>query len=445
MYSKNKTQKQIWNVLVGPPAEFPMENRAFNYISVVSMVLLACCLAFDLFCHQYIMSFIIIILMATLVFLYYFSRFKKKYRLGIAIYAFCSYSALIINYYVNSGINGPTLFLFFVTISFFVAITRRMFHPLWVTLHIVIVLSLLLSEYLHPEWITGTYSAPETRFLDVGFTYIISIAFLFSVTYYLREYFIRERCLAEERAMAIEEQNRHITEQNRLLEKISEDKNKLFSIISHDLRSPLDSIRGYLEMLNGDMITEEENRMIREELLDETKYTSEMLLNLLYWSKEQLKGINVNLTEIDLKEIIDYIIENKTSRATKKNINLSCHTAPGIKVKGDVEMMRIILRNLVVNAIKFTPDGGDISIKTTRKENHVEISVRDSGVGITPEMRDQIFSSKSNTTTGTNNEKGIGLGLRLCKDLVDCQMGNIWFESKPNEGSVFYISLPLPA
>ena len=226
---------------------------------------------------------------------------------------------------------------------------------------------------------------------------------------------------------------------------MNEEKNKLFSIISHDLRSPMDSIRGYLELLAENLLSEEEKTAIQDELLTQTKYTSELLLNILYWSKTQMQGLTVHLKPLQLKAIIEKTAGLAVAAGAKKGVKLTHSISPAIEVIGDDDMLVIVLRNLINNAIKFTPEGGEIVISTVETTtNEIKIAVQDNGIGITPDKWDGIFSFKTQSTYGTNNEKGIGLGLMLCKEFVEYQHGKIWFESQVGTGTTFFITLPKP-
>jgi len=432
----------LWATLTGAQEEFSMENRAFNYVCVISFFILLYYLACDSYIAQYLMCSVILILIFILCCLYYVSRFLKKYQAAIIIYAASSYIALILNYYYNSGISGPTICVFFLTFILLIAIGKPKQYPLWIALQIITVLALLLSEYLHPEWVPDTYSGRKDRFLDFAWTYTAAIVFIFAVINYLRKHYNEERLLAEERAYAIAEQNKHILAQNLQLEKVNDEKDKLFSIVSHDLKAPLDSILGYLELLSDNFLEPVEKKEIEAELLERTKYTSDLLTNLLSWAKVQMQGVTVQLSAIRLTELAEQVIKSKMAIAAKKGININWSIDPSLQVTGDRNMLLIILRNLVNNALKFTKPGGEILIKAIQKETSIELSVKDNGIGIPAEKQDNIFSLKTISTYGTNNEKGIGLGLRMCQEFMDYQHGKIWFESKEGAGSVFYISLP---
>ena len=389
------------------------------------------------------MSGIMMTLMIVQAVLYYNSLVKKKYQSGIVVYAIASYFAMIANYYYNAGIQGPTIYLFFLTFQLLVSISPRKLSRLWIVLHLTFALLLLFGEYFRPEIIADTYPDRLSRFQDVAWTYVICIVFVYFITRNLRDSYYEEKKLSEETLAAFSAQNEMILKQNHELERINEEKNKMFSIVSHDIRSPIDSIRGYLEVLSEDLLDAEEKKHIESELLGQVKYTSDLLVNLLYWSKAQMKGVTVNLVPLKLINMIDDARNFKMAGAAKKGIKLTYAIDRELEVVADKDMLRIVLRNLVINAIKFTQPGGEISIKVVRQEKNALISIQDNGIGIPAEKQKEIFSLKTSSTFGTKDEKGMGLGLMLCKEFVEYQNGKIWFESIEGEGSTFFISLPL--
>ena len=420
-----------------------MENRVFNIVGVISFLVLIYCLAFDLFIGQWVMSGVIILLQLVQSVLYYYSRVKKKQRSGIAIYAACSYLAMIANYHYNEGIQGPTLLLFFLTFMLLIATSPKKMYKIWIVLHIAVATILVALEYYRPETVPHTYQSRLYQFMDILWTYIASIIFIFFIANYFRKFYDKEKKLADERLVAITAQNEQIKIQNLQLEKTNDEKNKLFSIVSHDLRAPIDTIRGYLEILSENLLNNEERAEMEEELLSQTKYTSDLLLNLLYWSKTQMQGVKPYLTSINLMEMVDNARSVQVAHAAKKGIKLTYNIDKEIEVIADKEMLKIVLRNIINNAIKFTKQAGEINIKLNRKESTGIISIQDNGLGIPLDKQKEIFTLKSDSTFGTSQEKGVGLGLMLCKEFMEYQNGTIWFESEPGKGSTFYISLPL--
>jgi signal transduction histidine kinase len=437
------SDKSFWDTLYGGAREVTMENRAFNVVSVITLMVLAFCLFFDFFIGQWAMSLIIIGLQIVQSVLYYNSRVKRVYKSGLFIYAGCSYVALIANYHFNAGLSGPTLLIFMLTFQLLIATSPQPLYKVWIALHLLIAGVLLALEFNLPAFVPETYQTPLHRFLDVYWTYAAAMLFTFFTTNYLRKFYIHEKQLAAERLVEITGQNEQIRRQNDLLERHNDEKTKLFSIVSHDLRGPIDSIRGYLEILSEHILTEQERKELENELLAQTKYTSDLLLNLLYWSKTQMQGVAANMAVVKVVELIDDARNMHIANAAKKGIKITYSIDNELEVVADKEMLRIVLRNLINNAVKFTMPDGEVAIKVIREGNKGIISIKDNGIGIPASQQTEIFTLKSRSTFGTSHEKGVGLGLLLCKEFVDYQKGEIWFESTEGKGSVFYIKLPV--
>lgn len=237
-----------------------------------------------------------------------------------------------------------------------------------------------------------------------------------------------------------------LQESEKQLIELNATKDKLFSIIAHDLRAPFNSILGFSELLIEDakdidvFESEEYLRLINTT----TKNTLILLDNLLNWAKSQTGQIIFDPQKMNLSSIIRETIQNSNSAAKIKNISLIEIQSDDIEVDADKNMIQTILRNLISNAIKFTKPGGSINVSAISKQNHLEISISDNGIGINNETLKKIFDTTTNTTTkGTAEEKGSGLGLILCKEFVEKHKGEIWVESELGKGSVFKFTLPL--
>ena len=220
-------------------------------------------------------------------------------------------------------------------------------------------------------------------------------------------------------------------------------KTKLFSIIGHDLRGPIGALQGLLTMYTqGDMSKNEFLGLIPK-LRNDIEHISFTLNNLLSWGHTQMNGAITKPGLLTLETIVDDNLNLLSEQAAAKSIRMVSNLQGNTQSWADENQIDIVLRNLISNAIKFTPDNGMITIDAKEAEKHWEISVRDTGVGMTEEVRNQLFSENTNASThGTNNEKGTGLGLSLCKEMVEKNQGMIWVESTPRKGSCFYFTLP---
>ena len=219
-------------------------------------------------------------------------------------------------------------------------------------------------------------------------------------------------------------------------------KDRLFSIIAHDLRGPLINLNDIIKMLNEGMITEEEFKSFVPQLSKNIGYTTGLLENLLFWSKSQLQGEVVKPVYFNLKEIsvnILHLFENTIHEKDiliENNIQLSC------KVYADKDMIQLVVRNLISNAVKFSKRGGSIKLTTRTEENYTNLCVTDTGVGISETDQKKFFEQETFTTRGTDNEQGTGLGLLLCKDFIEKNGGSIWVESEIGKGSKFCVRIP---
>ncbi|MCK9209362.1 MAG: PAS domain-containing sensor histidine kinase [Ignavibacteriaceae bacterium] len=231
---------------------------------------------------------------------------------------------------------------------------------------------------------------------------------------------------------------------NEELKILNTTKDKFFSIIAHDLKSPFQSLLGSSEILATEIESLSQEEIIRfsRQLNDNLKIFYVLLENLLYWSMMQRGMIEYNPIRLNLFDLVKKIVRISNQSAVKKNILIVNSIDAGIVVYADADMLRSVVLNLLVNAIKFTSTEGQIVISSTEKNGFVEVSIQDTGVGIESGKSSQLFDfSKLISTQGTAGEKGTGLGLPLCKEFVEKQGGKIWVESELGKGSKFIFTL----
>jgi two-component system sensor histidine kinase/response regulator len=235
-----------------------------------------------------------------------------------------------------------------------------------------------------------------------------------------------------------------IKEINKELTDINATKDKFFSIISHDLRSPLFGLTGLLEMISdGDSKIEKRNKdeLMHDALLS-AKNIYQLMENLLEWSQIQTGNIEFNPQTIPLYSLVNNVVSIYQQNLKSKNIKLDIEVDLNLLVFADKKITETILRNLLSNAIKFTPANGSIKISAIVRKDEIVLSVKDDGIGMNDEQLDKLFKIEfARSTKGTAEEKGTGLGLILCKELIEKQNGQIWAESKLNSGSSFSFTL----
>jgi len=229
------------------------------------------------------------------------------------------------------------------------------------------------------------------------------------------------------------------------LEELNNSKDKFFSIIAHDLRNPFTSIFGFSSVLQEDFdtLSKEEIREYVNYIFLGTKNIYDLIENLLAWSRLQTGRISVQPVKIDVYGKIQDTIEVLNVMAIKKRIKIFNLADKNTYVMGDDNMVSSIFQNLISNAIKFTNPGGSVKISSTILENEIEISICDSGIGMTEtELENLFLIGKQKSKAGTYEERGTGLGLILCKEMISKLNGRIAVESKPGDGSIFKLSLP---
>jgi two-component system, sensor histidine kinase and response regulator len=245
----------------------------------------------------------------------------------------------------------------------------------------------------------------------------------------------------EEKNMKIELQNKAFQEQTKHLENVNNVKDKLFSIISHDLKDSLSSINGFIDLLKDGSLSRDEFDNLIPELSENANNASLLLFNLLNWSKSQMHSLEPKPTLFDVQEVFEDKIKLIEQRLDSKGIDLIDHSLRDF-VYADRSMFEIVIQNLLANAVKFCKNGDSITISNHISDGSCIISIADTGIGISKENIEKLFKNNSFTTIGTKNEKGTGLGLSICKELVELNHGKIWVESNLNVGSTFYVQLP---
>ncbi len=271
---------------------------------------------------------------------------------------------------------------------------------------------------------------------------IIAVLIIAGLTYFGYQKIKRQNFLLNAKNVEISRQKNEIEKQAEELSDLNALKDKLFSIISHDLRSPLASLISMLNMSKEGHFTLEEQQSILTELSKNVEYNTELLENLLKWASSQMKGSLIRPIVFDIKDVVTNKIQLYEKAARLKGIEIIDNTIKDTNVFADKDMIEIVVRNLITNAIKFSEDGDEISITSSSKNGTVCVCVADNGLGIPKEAIGKLFGKQVFSTRGTQNEKGTGLGLILCKDFVHRNEGDIWVESQENVGSKFYFILP---
>jgi signal transduction histidine kinase/ligand-binding sensor domain-containing protein len=279
---------------------------------------------------------------------------------------------------------------------------------------------------LPPWWSTWWF-----RFLIFA-----TVILMFTAILFLRVRMLKNQKLLLEKTVEIKTSE---------LKQLNASKDKFFSIIAHDLKNPFNTIIGFSELLCNGMESEHPETTTEFAHLIQTSaiQTLRLLENLLDWANSQQGKIRFNPEPVSINDLIQNELDMLKDMAKAKNIELKYLLTDNFKVTADKNMIMTVLRNLISNAIKFTNRNGNVEVTVVTKNNDVCISVSDTGIGMTGETMEKLFRIDSDLSTrGTENEKGTGIGLFLCKEFVEKHNGRIWVESKPGKGSVFRFTIP---
>jgi len=416
--------------LVGPADTTSVQARIFHEVCIMGILALPVSFIVNLFVGVPYLNIMLISIFLIICLVYYNSRYHNNLNSSVQLFTFFSNLFIPINYFFNAGIAGPTLLLSLLSVVFTVAVMPRRRALTWITFSVISMFIIFYIDYANPDLILNSYPDRAGLFMDLLSSYLATIVCIIVVLSYLIKSQQSENLKAIEASVALREAN--------------DSKTKLLSILSHDLRSPLNSIQGFLEILIDFDLEEDERKAIKAKLLKETKGTQDMLFNLLTWTKSQMDGgVKVNLVAVNLHQIIESCIDVQRTAALEKSITINNKVDAEVFVKADVDMLKLVIRNLLNNAIKFTNTGGEIATSSEVSSVTGTLIIKDNGIGIEENKAARIFTMNSESTYGTNNEKGVGLGLLLCKEFTELQDGKITVATSPKTGTAFSLHFPL--
>ncbi|MCJ8208642.1 HAMP domain-containing histidine kinase [Mucilaginibacter sp. RS28] len=414
--------------LIGLYDQFPLQIRIYHTFCCLTILAVALIIPFKYYVGLHATALLATLLVIFLGFALWLSRVKKRHKLSITCTALFVNLLFCANYFFNGGVVSSEILIIAFSYFAILTITSPAEVNLWTLANVLCFLFPMTIEYFYPSVIIGTYASSGGLFLDMICTYLIVIGLMRVIVPFIINNYNFAKMSAEIRAIN--------------LGQINEEKNKLISMISHDIRTPLSNVQTYLELMMDKDFNEAESEAIREGLLNSTRQTLEMLDNILLLSKNQLVGHSVAFDVINLHQLFESQRQLFQNIAEAKAITLEYLIEP-LDVIGNSEMLHLVIRNLISNAVKFTSPGGHVVVSCYSNAGNCIIEVKDSGIGVPVELDDSIFELSAAPTYGTLNEKGAGLGLVLCKEYIEKQKGKIWYQNNPVSGTSFFIQIPL--
>ncbi|GGH74396.1 sensor histidine kinase [Phaeocystidibacter marisrubri] len=399
--------KKLWTHLLGVDDGLPTRGIVFNatVLSVAGLLILF--LPLLIWIELYEIAIVDGLVMVMLILAWTISRFFGLTNLGLMIVVFSSVVGVIYSFIAKGGINGPAYVLALVSFVAVIGLVHEKYQ-IWVYAgHLILLAGMFYYDYATPVD-QEVYSSVENEYIDFFFTSGISLTIVFVL--YSRTINGYQRSLE-----SLQEKSLQNTTLTQSLEKSNAEKDRLFSVLAHDIRSPMASIEGAMELISNDRLNKEEVVELSKELLDMTRSTMFLVENLLYWSRNELGADVVVKDHFYLEDVFRQIRSMFYPLAKQKKVQLNFNITPGIYLENHRNAMEVIFRNVVHNAIKFSPKGGAVEVYTKRRDNHVLLFIEDEGKGLSPEAfySDQAIPSSS----GTSGEMGSGLGLRITKTL----------------------------
>lgn len=456
----------IYKNLLFPKKELSLEQSIFNEILIILSVTSIFAGIQNSFLNlPFWLSAIFFLGSAISISFLIYANYTKDFKSVKILFIVLLYLITIAGWFYNGGLNGTiVLFLIFIiiyTIGICNKISLRLFLFNFATFA-----SLVLVNYYYPNTLMNTYKDETEHVTDMIFTYFaggLSIVLVFRtilsnynkthklVLFQKQELqmlhadAINRNILLDSKNADLEKQNEVINKQSKKLNELIESREKMYSVIAHDLRNPLSSIMGLTDILNKNIskLHIDEYKKFIEAISHTSKNASLLLDNLLEWTKIQTKQLDETSENLSLKETIQEVVEQVNLSAQLKNITISVYQVGNESIFTTKYMLQIILRNIISNAIKFTNEDGKIDIYVTTILESIEITIKDNGVGMDERTISNIFETNTRIyTTGTNKEVGSGLGLLLSKEFIEKLNGNLVVKSEPGIGSEFKIILP---
>jgi two-component system, sensor histidine kinase and response regulator len=435
-----------WVKFIGSSDEFSVEMRLFHAICLVVTAALVAASVFNLILGLPLTAMLLTLPSIFLpLLLFYLSRYKLRYKLAKKLFLVLCYAFTITYWYYNAGLNGFIHLILFCIIIWQVVFssTNNFF---WFILNLIVASLLACTALFYPEWVVWNYRSETGKVLDFLLTYSLLAASTYLIIRVLVTEYKKEKESAHQMFADLIQLNIELKDTIQEMDKANTTRNKLFSVVSHDIRSFSSNIYNFSELL-----LESENTLNSKELkylgyIRESSHNlNNVLENLLSWAKIQMSSVTPSPVKISLKEVTQKCYELYRPWFEQKNITAKLELKD-LFVFADIDMINSIVRNLISNAIKFTATNGLVTIDlcNNASKDIAELIITDNGIGMTKEEIEMLQHPEVfYTTSGTQREKGSGLGFIISKEFAELNNGAIYIESIKDKGSSFTLSLPL--
>ncbi|RFM25997.1 sensor histidine kinase [Deminuibacter soli] len=420
--------------------EEQQRNRLISICLLIAIPFMVTFLCLNIIQHLYFQFCTTFLLLAGNLTILYFNRKGRHYTaravlINLSVVLF----AVPALFYRNGAENYLLLNI---------VITAILFHNKWhmygfSTLNGLLFLAIKTVQYHNLDQQSVSWERLMVNLLLMVLLLVLSLHYFKSTHRNHKQTIEQNNRLLSEQQQQLNLQKLELEKQNQQLQQLNQSKEKLLTIIAHDMRSPIAALQSSLELLHEELITQSEFEEIAGQLGTQVESLQEGLTNMLHWSKTQMNGIRATPADFPLAVLVNQKVELFKQAIDQKQLQVQVQVSECLQLHADRNHCKLILRNLLSNAIKFSYPGGRLSITAAEEENMVQVSIADTGKGMPPEKMQQLFAGKDiASTSGTMNEIGTGIGLLLCREFVEKNGGSISVAPNQPSGTVFSFRLP---
>lgn len=436
-------------LIFGHDTEFDLQKRVFLLITHISIIIGIVALIVNIILD---LGVFLTITTASIILLVVFfhvkvrrNKLELKYSISFFILSLLAFSFV---WFYNGGYNGNNIILIVVYFTVIIAILPSNFRFFALVCYAVLISLLTITHFTHPELITH-YKSEEERFVDLIIGYFLYLVLAYVIQTIILKHYESNRIKINnhneqlnELVCELNDTNDQLEETIKYAEELNASKDRFITILSHDLRSPFQGLLGITKTLTTEYnsFTDKEKRLYITQVNNSVEKIYSFLEELLLWGRVQKNAVKLTYESTVVKELVSETVSLLLDSAAKKKISIEIVCDGFLNAVLDKEMIAIVLRNLISNAIKFSTVGGKIVIDSHLEGDYIKISVMDNGVGISDDIIPKLFKLDENITTiGTDGEQGSGMGLILCNDILKKHKGEISVQSKEGRGSTFTI------
>ncbi len=432
----NFSYHKIWNRLIGSKQNFSIQARALHAIIALGALFVSMLLVINVVIGNFSVAIFLAVILVFAPLVHYLSRVLLYHKLAVGLLSFLAIGILVSSYLLKAGTKGPALFLLPITYFILIGFVPKKIRTVFLIFYILLSSSLILWEFNNPQLPLFTHFDREILFVDIFSTVAMGLVLTHVVTTYIINTFNQEH---ESLLKASEK----IKEQNDQLQLLNNEKTKLLGIMSHDLRGSIGALQSLSDLMTEYPLSEEEKAEVVSKIQVQSRLSRSLLDNMLFWAKNQINGTKTMKKTLLLEPLIRELQSSNAILASNKNVLIHGKCDERISVYTDIDYLHLILRNLVQNAVKFTPSGGSVHILVTEEiSGSIQIIIKDSGVGFETSCLPKIGGAGLESTIGTSGEKGTGLGLLLVYEYVELLGAKIDCNSVIDMGTTFKITLP---